>query len=230
MRKVFFYLCFPLLFLNALCEADPLEEGIETRVYGKVYDEVNEIPIENYKIFVAEYKDRFRPGSGGSNNDFIQYVDSTITDSSGNFDFIFTTSGQGNSYEIHLNDDIRFWDYYDSQKEISNVGDDNEINFDVLKLFPAKLNIILDNVDFTPIYIEHFFTSDFGSRRQLPSITINNGTEVRQILIDKTSKQIIKFYRNLSNSESQLFEVEIPATETSSLTEFDIILKNEFFQ
>jgi hypothetical protein len=216
------------------CEDKFEENGIETRIYGRIYDSQNNLALPNHKLKVGEYN--LIPGFGITPNiDFIQYLDSTNTDSNGYFDFTFTTSGKGDIYELEI--DFDYNNYFgltnenvftlgnnDIYTELENLGEDFEINYEVILFFPIKLKIILDNdVEFLPIRISEPYN------RYVDQINETNVENTRIYYIDKNSDWEFMLTRKTSNGQNQRVLINMPATNNSNLTEFEFNIKNEDF-
>ena len=54
MKKVPLLLLISMLFLCMKCEDYLAPEGMESSVYGRVYDSINDIPVTGLKIKIAE--------------------------------------------------------------------------------------------------------------------------------------------------------------------------------
>ncbi|MEX0360727.1 MAG: hypothetical protein AB3N10_07020, partial [Allomuricauda sp.] len=132
-------------FLTALillsCEKEPLPAGIATRVHGRVFDEVNQIPISSLKIRVEEWNaiGTF-PGIVDS---FKGFIDSVDTDFNGDYDLTFETTGKGTWYTLSLasREDITFIRSWKKRIDTTNIGASEQVNFEVLKLYPVNLVI-----------------------------------------------------------------------------------------
>jgi hypothetical protein len=233
--KIEFILFFLLILLFNSCEDRFEPSGIETRVFGRMYDNKNELPLKNQKIRIAE--SNLIPGFGSSPNiDFIQYVDSTNTDSSGYFDFIFTTSGKGDRYRLVV--DHKYENYFGLTNEnvfvllnqeyridLENLGEEKEINFDILFYYPVNLKITLDSdVQFLPIRIREPYS------RFTDNLT-ETGVEFSRIYsIDKDSTWQILLTRKTSDGQNQRVVIDMPATNNNFLTEFEFNIKETDFE
>ena len=230
---------FSLLLLTILfftsCEDKFEPSGIETRVFGRMYDNENQLPLTNHTLRIGEYN--LIPGfSSAPNIDFIQYVDSTTTDSSGYFDFVFTTSGQGDRYqfEVDFNSD-NFYGLNDEnvfgllnqayRTELENLGDDTEINFEVLFLFPVNLKITLDsNVQYLPVKIREPYY------RAIYNLTETGVENSRIFYIDINSNWQITLTRTTADGQRQRLVIDMPATNSMDLTEFELNVNNDDFE
>lgn len=223
MKKIGFFILFSILFSS--CEKDPIEANIQTTVQGVIFDNVNQVPIVNQELIISEYKSRF-VSDGGTTYDFIQNIGSTITDSNGNYQITFLTSGKGDYYTISPSYNNLIWNYYQDILEIENIGSNNVFNFDFLNLYPCLLTINTNNIQNIPLQISHFLTSTL----ELDDITEYNGSVTRTIYIDKNSNQEVKFYRNITTNSSQVATAIIPATNNNQQTTFQINLSDNDFQ
>ena len=216
-----------VLFLALIfgCESDPIEANIQTTVNGVVYDNANQEPIANQELIISEYKKRF-VFDGGTTYDFIQNIGSTISDSNGNYQITFSTSGKGDYYAINPSHNNLIWNYYEDRQEVKNIGSNNVFNYNFLKLYPCILTINTNNIQNIPLIIRHFLTLN----SELNNITEYNGTEVRTIYIDKNSNQEIKFTRIINSNTSQTATIVIPATNLNQQTNFEINLSDSDFQ
>lgn len=200
------------------CE-DYLEpEGIETRVYGTVYDSVNDIPIADYKLVIVETN--HEGFSMGPNENFIQNLDSAYTDQNGFYDITFTTSGRGDTYKIRPERKEDVWTYYQNPVEIETLAHGTEINFEFQQLYPATLNILVDSdVTNLPVKITHY---------SFPTISIEETDTViqKRVYIDKNWSNRIRILRKIALNEFEEFYYVIPATNTTEETTHDINIKN----
>ena len=224
--KFIFPTLFFLMLLFSSCE-DTLEpSGIETKVFGRVYDNINNLPITNQKLLISEWNSipQITPGP---NDDFIQFLDSTYTDIDGYYDITFTTSGKGDLYYISYENDDSIWTYYKNPVEIENLGDDNEIDYEFLKLFPVNLLITLEpDVEYLPIQISSL---DFTYIPTPELLTETNVQYTKQIFTDKNTDDQLKLFRTKPDGLYQTATYSIPATNTSELAEFEIFITNDDF-
>ncbi|MEQ8928102.1 MAG: hypothetical protein RLO81_19955 [Fulvivirga sp.] len=210
------------------CEDDFTDKsGITTRIYGRMYDSENKIPIASQKLRISEYNKL--PGSFHPEREFIQHLDSTFTDSEGYFHITFTTSGQGDLYILtyELND-IFNTKGQNSNIKVKEIGVDNEINFDFIHLYPVDLKISLDeDVQYLPIGIRPQFPPYYPSSTDLTQ----TGIELtRLIYTNKNSEQTIRFFRTTSEGQRQAAYIIMPATKVTQLTEFKITLYDGDFE
>ena len=234
MKKINFILYLILLstLLNS-CEDLQEPSGTETRVFGRMYDSQNQLPLSNHKLRIGEYN--LIPGFGSVPNiEFIQYVDSTLTDSDGYYDFTFSTSGQGDRYSLEVDFD---YDTYatndgnffgllnqDYQTEIENLGVDTELNFEVLFVFPVNIKFTLDSdVQHLPIRIQKPYY------RASNNLT-ETGIEINRLFyVDKNSDWEIILRRTTSDGQNQRVIREMPATNSSDLSEVEVFINDSDF-
>ena len=222
-----------LILLLTSCEDTFEPSGIETRVFGQMYDSQNGLPLTNHKLRIGEYN--LIPGFGPAPNiDFIQYVDSTITDSAGFFDFVFTTSGQGDRYQLEVDFDYDTYATNDGNffgllnqeynTELENLGEDTEINYEVLFVFPVSLKITLDSdVQFLPIRIREPY---YRATNNLTETGVEN---VRLYYVDKNSSWQVELTRTTSEGQAQRVIFDMPATNSTEITEFEFYVNDSDF-
>jgi len=221
LKKIPILLLISLLFLCMKCE-DYLEpEGIESSVYGTIYDSVNDMPVVDQKVLIVE------SNANGfySLREFIQILDSTQTDANGFYEMNFTTSGKGDTYSVLPKKRSNIWTGYQDAVEIENLNSETKVDFDFLHLYPAVLNIWLENdVENLPVGVTHRY-------RGSTYIFINETDKIIQerIFIDKNQPQVIKIFRNISLNESENFNYIIPVTNTTEETEYNIDVSNADF-
>lgn len=220
MKKIFFTLLVSLLVYG--CESDPLKEGIESSVQGKVFDSFNNIPFENVKLKIAEYK--IQPAGIYTTYEFIKWIDSTYTDANGEYNLKFKTSGKGDFYSIHVGEKIDLWTFYYDPIKIDKIGGNNIRNLDFLHLYPTNLKITLNNLDYTPIDIDVNLFSD------LPKIETGTGEIERLLYSNKREETKITFRRKNSKNEQESYSITIPRLNTSNLTDYNITLNNADFK
>ena len=234
MKKRIFILNLILVFaLFQSCEDLQEPSGIETRVFGRMYDNQNQIPLTNHKLRIGEYN--LIPGFGSAPNiEFIQFVDSTLTDSDGYYDFTFSTSGQGDRYQLEVDFDFDTYATNDGNffgllnqeyhTEIENLEVDTELNFEVLFVFPVNIKITLDSdVQFLPVRIQKPYY------RATNNLT-ETGIEISRLYyVDKNSSWQIELKRTTSEGQRQRVILDMPATNSSELTEFEIFVNDNDF-
>lgn len=210
-----------LCLLSMECEDLTEPEGVETRVYGRVLDQVDELPKSNFKVRISEYN--ALPG-WGQNEEFIQFLDSTVTDLQGYYDLTFKTSGLGDTYYLEGigSEDIRLFDPY---YEIEDLGIDSEINISYLQLYPVELKITFDEtVELSPMNIWSSYTNFRNT------VFENNGIEeTRLIYVFKDAPFDVIFSRTIEDTIRQQIFYEFPATNTTETTVLPILITDEDF-
>lgn len=222
-----------LMMLLTSCEDVFEPKGTETRVYGRMYDNENQLPLTNHKLKISEYN--LIPGFGPTPNiDFIQYLDSTTTDSFGYFELVFKTSGKGDQY--YLETDFEHSNFYGLTDEnvfslnqsrsikIENLGEDLEINYDITFYYPVELKFTLDaDVQFLPIRISKPYS------RYIDNLT-ETGIEISRIYqIDKNSNWQVILTRQTLEGQKQRVVFEMPPTNSSELTSFEFYVNDADF-
>ena len=234
MKNRFYLLKLLLVFtLFQSCEDTFEPSGTETRIFGRMYDNQNQLPLTNHKLRIGEYN--LIPGFGSAPNiEFIQYVDSTLTDSDGYYDFTFSTSGQGDRYQLEVDFDFDTYATNDGNffgllnqeyhTEIENLEVDTELNFEVLFVFPVNIKITLDSdVQFLPVRIQKPYY------RATNNLT-ETGIEISRLYyVDKNSSWQIELKRTTSEGQRQRVILDMPATNSSELTEFEIFVNDNDF-
>lgn len=214
--------CVVILFaIFVSCEKEPIKEGVVTNIQGIISDGRNQLPFENLKLKVGEYKSR-RAGIYMT-YEFIKWIDSTYTNSEGYYNLDFVTSGKGDNYRLHVVENIDTWTYYFDPIDIYMIGKDNNRNLDFLHLYPINLVIELNNLEAVPIEIDVDLFSD------LEDINSNTGTIERTLYCDKNTDSKIIFRRKTANGIYQNFTVVVPASNSSSLTTYNLTLNNTDF-
>ena len=223
MKKKLVYLLFLCLFIS--CEKEKIPGDIQTNVSGKITDYYDS-PILNAKVKIGEYKNRF-VSDGGSTDYFYRYIDSTLTNSSGDYKMTFKTTGEGTSYRLIIENspsDQSYFGLFDSV-EIGNIG--NSFIFDsdqFTKLYPCDVTINLNNISTLPIYISHSTTRAVNS----PEIMTNN-VFVKRIYIDKHWPQTLSFGRTKLDGINQKAVFTFPASNSESITLQNITLNESDF-
>jgi len=212
---------FPLLFTS--CEEDPIPADIETLVFGKIYDSTNDIPIVNEKIKLAEFSTQ---GTfAGTNYIFKGFIDSTSTDINGEYSLPFNTTGNGNKYQIQLD--------FKEQVHIPNlvefiqdesIGNQEEINFEGLRLYPVDLRVIITDEITQEINVYKQFPE-----RLIDPIPASVQNSVRRIWVDKNVVNEITF-RIGTSSPFLNHIIEIPINNTTELYEYEIEISSTDFQ
>lgn len=233
MKKITVYLLFLALFLNmeCQCEEETLVQGLETRVNGNIFDELNQLPVASQKLYIGEYEDHFAL-DGGHREYLIQNLDSTYTDENGNYDMVFTTSGQGSLYKIMPEQTSSIWTYFQEPIRVENIESDNEINFDFMNLFPCTLNITLNSIEHLPIIIHSPVAVTSGYTFDVNNLDeINNDSSfvTRLIYLNTNGYSWINFYRKKNGAIEQVASFEILPTNATEPFEFNINLTNDDF-
>ncbi|MFY7670028.1 hypothetical protein ACOSP6_02955 [Tenacibaculum sp. MEBiC06402] len=223
----YFFVLFVMIAILSSCEDTVLPSNIKTRVFGRMYDAENDLPVVNKKLRIGEYNTI--PGFGTFPNiEFIRYVDSVYTDSNGYYDVTFETSGDGDRYtlEIDFNSDDNFslLNYPGYPTRIEKLGEENELNFDALFLFPVQLKITLaPDVQFLPIRIDKPYFRPVNNLNE-------TGVEITRLFyIDKNSDWQVMLKRETNDGQRQRVLIDMNATNSSDLTEFEFNINNEDF-
>jgi len=223
MKNNLIYLFFVLLFVS--CEKENIQSGIETKVSGKLTNYDGE-PIVNSKVKIGEFKNRFVV-DGGSTDYFSKYIDSTLTNSNGDYDFTFKTTGEGSSYRLILDNypnDQSYLGFYDSV-QIKNLGNPSVFNFNQFtKLYPCDVTINMNNILILPIRIYHETTRQLSN----PEITIN-AVFVKRIYITKFLPQKFTLQRIKPNGTYQQAVFNFPVSNSTLLTTHTINLIDSDF-
>lgn len=218
---------FSAIILLSCHKGNTIEENIETKVYGRIYDEVNKLPIANMKLVISESINDSRHFIGNWPT-FIQNLDSTFTDEDGFYEMNFITSGRGDTYFISQEEVDSVWTYFQNSIEIFDLGSEVQVKYNFLTLFPTTLKITIENdVQFLPISFFHLY-SDF-------SINLNEikqtGVELtRNTFIDKNSPQKYDFVRTTPDGVYQRATIIVPETYTTNKTEFELIVSDSDFK
>jgi len=136
--KIKFIFIVLLSFFFIQCSKDDeklLSAGIETRVSGKITDN-NNAPISNVKLKISEYKITSKGFSiYGDLPDFVHDLELSETNSNGEYNFTFKTSGQGNYYALQIQpspiNEQRYWNCCYNSK-IENIGNIHYFNYNQL--------------------------------------------------------------------------------------------------
>ncbi len=229
MKKIFAYSLICLLFTNMKCEdteEDYLPAGIETRVYGNIYDNFNNLPVSNQKLVVAEYQRDFR-FDGGVYDVFVQELDSTISDVNGNFDFIFETGGMGTKYKIYPRHNPSIWTGYEGARDLENIGDEEQIDFNYSNLTRCTLIVNIDNVDFAPFPISIFSSQNHNNTED---IVESNGIVERVVFLFPSSDETLFIGRTLDDGTRQAATFTVPASNSLEDRVFEVTLTNNDFE
>jgi hypothetical protein len=217
-------LMFSLLLVFSGCDRDPLPSGVESNIQGNVSDKFNNIPFQNLKLKIAEYKSHFNSVNGAS-YEFIKWIDSTITDSNGDYSLNFKTTGSGDHYELHIEEKENLWTYYYNPIEIQKIGGGNFQNLDFLHLYPTKLIITLIDLETASIMV------DISLFKDPQNIEMQSGQVERIIYITKHTEEKITFrMKNINNVYDKSYSITVPASNTVNLNEYNITLNSSDFK
>ncbi|WPO79620.1 hypothetical protein [Flavobacterium sp. KACC 22761] len=224
MRKI---LLLVLLFTLASCDKDPvlIQSGIETKVYGKVTDD-HDVPISNLIVKVGEYKVAATGSYIMSYNDyeFVKWADSTHTDTNGDYNFTFKTSGKGNFYDLVIGKEVKPHEspvifselkarITESANDMTFIGKQFEFNTnDLIRLYPCQITFMLNNIETFPIQIRH----DFTNALNLIDLTANV-TFKQTIYIQRYNKEKVTLSR-MKNGIRQVASYEFPASNVEEIT------------
>lgn len=228
MRKILIYFIICILFMNMKCEdteEDYLPAGIETRVYGNIYDDFNNLPVSNQKLVVAEYQRDFR-FDGGVYDVFVQELDSITSDINGNFDFIFETGGMGTEYKIYPRHNPSIWTGYEGTRNIENIGNEEQTDFNYNHLTRCTLIINIDNVDFAPFPISIFSSQNYNTE----DIVESNGIVERTVYLFPNSDETLFIGRTLDDGTRQTAMFSVPASNSLDDRIFEVTLTNDNFE
>jgi hypothetical protein len=223
MKKNLIYIltCFSLLIIS--CEEDPIPADIETLVFGKIYDSTNDIPIVNEKVKLAEYSTQ---GTfAGTNYIFKGFIDSTTTDINGDYNLPFSTTGNGNKYQIQLdfNEQVHIPNLVEFIQDES-IGNQEELNFEGLRLYPVDLRVIITDEITQEINVYKQFPE-----RLIDPIPPSTQNLIRRIWIDKNVVNEINF--RIGNSSPFLNHfIEIPINNTTEPYEYEVEISSTDFQ
>jgi len=221
MKKVPLLLLISMLFLCMKCEDYLAPEGMESSVYGRVYDSINDIPVTGLKIKIAESNRKGFYGTAA----FIQFLDSTYTDAYGNYLLDYKTSGKGDIYFLVTERPSNIWSVYQDAYELEPSEEVTEKNLNYIHLYPAVLNIrVHPEVSHLPLGI----APPFGHS---PGLILKKTDTVYQqkIFIDKNRPQVVRFFRNISLNNSESYKYIIPTTHTTMETVYDITIRERDF-
>jgi len=227
MKKIFTYLLICLLFINMKCEDtedDYLPAGIETRIFGNIYDNFNDLPVANQKMIIAEYRRDW--GGGGSYDAFVQELDSIISDENGNFDFVFETGGMGTKYKIYPRHNPSIWTGYEGARDIENIGEEEQTDFNYTLLTRCTLIININNVDFSPFPISIFPSQNYDTE----DITETNGMAERVVYLFPNSDETLFIGRTLDNGIRETATFLVPASNSLEDRIFEVALTNDDFE
>lgn len=163
----------------------PIEKGLITVVSGKAYDHSWNRPIVGVKVYLEHVEAvGYRKST---------YIDSTLTDSNGNYTLSFTTDGVAFSYYVTFRTNhLGPFHCYSSQYEIQNFGDAEIFNFEAVKLNIAKIKIhMIDNPN-PPLRVYTNYSWAFIYEHEMDTIT--------SLLVKPNT--INQLYFNITNPDS----------------------------
>lgn len=232
-----------LFFLS--CERDEqpnlISAGIKTRISGNVAS-INGESLSDVEIKIAEY---IETGNGGffyypANLEFKQFVKTINLSSNGNFDFKFTTSGNGNFYKLFIGDfpnyplngatpffiqkidDPLGVDLTSQANDMTIIGKEFLLNHRLKKLYLCEVNMQFNLTHLYPIEPFHSLTY-ISNNREIN--TFVNPTTIK-IFIDKANSQTLILRRNRDNGVKQKAEYTFIASNVENTT-FQNIIVNE---
>ncbi len=218
-------ICISFLLVLVSCEKENVQSGIQTKVSGTLTNYLG-APIVNAKVKIGEFKNRF-VSDGGSTDYFSKYIDSTYTNSLGEYEITFTTTGEGSSYRVIIENSPTDQSYYglNDSVEIKNLGDSfvfNSIQF--IKLYPCDVTINMNSISILPISIYHNTTRQLNN----PEI-ISNTMFLKRIYITNNEIQKLTFQRIKPNGKYQQAVFTFPASNSELLTTQNITLNESDF-
>ncbi len=223
MKKNLIYILtfFSLLIIS--CEEDPIPPDIETLVFGKIYDSTNDIPIVNEKVKLAEFS--MQGTFSGTNYIFKGFIDSTTTDVNGDYNLPFSTTGNGNKYQIQLdfNEQVHIPNLVEFIQDES-IGNQQEMNFEGLRLYPVDLRVIITDEITQEINVYKQFPE-----RLIDPIPPSTQNIVRRIWIDKNVVNEINFQIGTTSPYLNHLIV-IPENNTTELYEYEVEISSTDFQ
>lgn len=230
--RFLFFLLLSLIFIQ--CNKDEenlISSGIQTTVSGRLTD-FNNSPIVNAKLKVGEYKQEWHnqgPNTGNYIDVFVQWLSTSETDSNGDYNFTFTTSGKGKIYKLALEDssinEQTYWNCCLDNINIENIGGNFNFNYNQLaKLYPCDITFNLNNISDFPLYVNHE-TTFFDINSEINS----NSQIVKRIYIIKNNNQTVKILRTKSNGIQQIATYTFPASNVEILTTQNITINESDF-
>ena len=212
-----------LLSIFTSCEEEALPSEIETLALGRIFDSTNTIPIVNQKIKLAEF--RTQGTFAGTNYIFKGFIDSTMTDSNGEFSLPFKTSGKGNKYQIQIqyNDEVHIPNLEEFIKD-ENIGGQEEFIFEALKLYPVDLRVITTDLINHQINLYKQFPE-----RIITPIPASTQNSIKRIWLDKNVVNTINLRIEDVTPNLNHF-INIPVNNTSSIYEYEVQISSSDFQ
>ncbi|TGD59363.1 carboxypeptidase-like regulatory domain-containing protein [Flavobacterium humi] len=219
--------CLLLFLLLLSCDKEnTIRSGVETRVSGRVTDHSG-VPIADVKVKIGEF--RQKNGSLYVNEYFERWIDSSSTNSNGEYDFLFKTTGKGSSYTFFLaNSPIDEQHYWGGTNGIPIMNLGGSFTFSTNQffyLYPCDITFNATGATGFPLYISHdtTFFSDENSR-------INSGSAVaKRIYISKYYPQTVTIMRAKTNGTMQKATYSFPASNAETLTTQSITINETDF-
>ena len=230
-----------ILFLFLSCERDEqpnlIPAGIQTRILGNVKS-TNGESLSDVEIKIGEYVETTSggggfygfPGQTNSNYEFKQYVKSTNLTSNGNFDFTFTTSGNGNFYSLFIGDfpnypldgPIPFFEQKiddplsvnltQKANDMTFIGKEFSLHHTIKKLYLCEVNVQFNLTNNYPIEAFHELTYP-SNNREIKTFT--NPTIIK-LFIDKAAPQTLILKRIRNNGIRQKAEYVFAASNVEN--------------
>lgn len=248
--KILVSLIIVVLFLSCDKDDDPnlIPAGIETRISGNVRS-INAENLSDVEIKIAEYVETTSGGCYGCpaptnyNYEFKQFVKTINLDSNGNFDFKFTTSGNGNFYKLFIGDipdfslngptpylvqkidDPLVVDLTQEANDMNIIGKEFLLNHSIRKLYLCEVNLQFNLINTYPIQPFHLLTYQSNNRE---INTFTNQTTIK-LFIDKANPQTLILERNRDKGIRQKAEYIFPASNVESTTTQNIIVNETDF-
>ncbi|UQD57142.1 carboxypeptidase-like regulatory domain-containing protein [Flavobacterium sp. K5-23] len=226
MKSNLFFIVLICLFFVSCSQDDEnlLSVGIQTRVTGKITDSYNS-PIPNVKLKISEYK--LKPNNSiffGNLPNFIQHLESSQTNSNGEYNFTFKTSGQGNFYSLEIEpspiSEQKYWNCCVGLVPIKNIGENFIFNtYQLVNLYPCDVTFNLNNISNLPLQIIHETTRFDNNTAEINS----NSQVVKRIYLIKYNMQTIKIFRT-KNGITQKASYTFPASNVETLTTQNITI------
>jgi hypothetical protein len=238
------------LFISCEKDDEPnlIPAGIETRISGNVTS-INGESLSDVEIKIAEYVETrsggcyFCPAPTNDDYEFKQFVKTINLNSNGNFDFKFTTSGNGNFYKLFigdfpnypLNGPIPFFvqkideplgvNLTQQANDMSIIGKEFSLNHGIKKLYLCNVNVQFNLTNTYPIEPFHLLTYPFNNGE------INNfiNPTTIKLFIDKANPQTLILKRIRNNGIRQKAEYIFPASNIENTTIQNIIVNETDF-
>ena len=245
--KILVTLIIVVLFLSCEKDDEPnlISAGIETRISGNVTS-INGESLSDVEIKIAEYVETTSggcyscPAPTNYNYEFKQFVKTINLSTNGNFDFTFTTSGNGNFYKLFLGDfpnyplngPIPFFvqkindplgiNLTQQANDMAIIGKEFSFNHALKKLYLCEVNLQFNLTNTYPIEPFHLLTYPSNNRE---INTFANPITIK-LFIDKANPQTLILKRNRDNGIRQKAEYIFPASNIENTT-FQNIIVNE---